>query len=74
MRTQLSMVGDDWTVTMLRDESGWIVEDATQISRSGHVRSVATQPFGGRHFSTRGGAVAASAGWLRDQGLLPVRA
>ena len=71
MKLQLSMVGDDWAVTMGRDAAGWLVEDATQISRNGRVRAVASKPLGKKRFSTRSSALAASAGWLRQQGILP---
>ena len=73
MRTQLSMVGDGWAVTMLGDRAGWLVEDASQISRSGRVQAVASRPLGRRRFPTRSGALAASAVWLREQGILAER-
>ena len=71
MRLQLSMVGDNWAVTMGRDGAGWLIEDATRIARNGRVEAVESQPLGKKRFSTRSDALTASTTWLRGQGLLP---
>ena len=70
MRSQISLVGDNWAVTMGRDAAGWLVEDATRIARNGHVETLALRPLGKKRFPTRSGVIAASTTWLREQGIL----
>ena len=74
MRSQLSLVGDNWAVTMGRDAAGWLVEDATRIASNGRVQTLALRPLGKKRFATRSRVIAASTGWLRKQGLLQQRA
>ena len=74
MKSQLSLVGDNWAVTMGRDASGWRIEDATRIESNGHVETLALRRLGTRRFATRSRVIAASTGWLRKQGILQQRA
>ena len=74
MKTKLSLVGDNWAVTMGRDAAGWLVEDATRIASNGQVQTLALRPLGKKRFPTRSGVIAASTKWLRKQGMLQQRA
>ncbi len=70
MKSQLSLVGDNWAVTMGRDAAGWLIEDATRIASNGHVETLALRRLGKQRFATRSRVIAASTGFLRKQGIL----
>ena len=74
MRSQLSLVGDNWAVTMGRDAAGWCIEDAARIASNGQVEPLALRRLGQRRFATRSRVIAASTGFLRKQGVLQERA